>query len=371
MKDFQPRWLDEVLADGAWTWRASGDDAGEPRVAFVPRDFGGSWPVEDGSSEPPEGDEAAVLALLDSKGAAFATDLARWSGLDPSRVRRALDAPGSAGTGDERPARPPPAVVARPDRGARRRERRARDGRSGRPRLGSRRLATLSPEGRWSRLANPAGDEGSLLAWAEVLLGRYGVLTRETVALDPWAPPWRELAPLLARAEMRGDVRRGYFVEGLSGVQYATEEAAEGLARLAGSAELGADARSCSRRSTPPTSTARGRRWISPCSKGARPGCSRSPANLLVLIAGRPVLIIEGYGKRLTGLASASEAEIRAALALVPAWPGRRGGCSRSSPTTPPPPWPRPPPPGSPTSASSATRPASPITPAGESPSPA
>jgi ATP-dependent Lhr-like helicase len=30
------------------------------------------------------------------------------------------------------------------------------------------------------------------------------------------------------------------------------------------------------------------------------------------------VLIIEGYGKRLTGLASASESELRAALALLP-----------------------------------------------------
>jgi ATP-dependent Lhr-like helicase len=44
------------------------------------------------------------------------------------------------------------------------------------------------------------------------------------------------------------------------------------------------------------------------------------------LIAGRPVLIIEGYGKRLTGLASATEAEVRSALALLPglAGPTRR-----------------------------------------------
>src|SRR5262249_8751748 len=44
--DFQPRWLDEILAEGAWTWRAQGDGS-EPRVAFVPREFGGSWPAED------------------------------------------------------------------------------------------------------------------------------------------------------------------------------------------------------------------------------------------------------------------------------------------------------------------------------------
>ena len=33
-----------------------------------------------------------------------------------------------------------------------------------------------------------------------VLLERYGILTRELVELDPWAPAWADLAPLLARA---------------------------------------------------------------------------------------------------------------------------------------------------------------------------
>jgi ATP-dependent Lhr-like helicase len=44
------------------------------------------------------------------------------------------------------------------------------------------------------------------------------------------------------------------------------------------------------------------------------------------LSGGRPVLIIEALGKRLTGLTSASESELRAALALLPtlAGPSRR-----------------------------------------------
>ena len=45
---------------------------------------------------------------------------------------------------------------------------------------------------------------------------------------------------------------------------------------------------------------------------------SRSPGNFLVLCGGRPVLIIEAYGKRLTGLASASESELKDAVALLP-----------------------------------------------------
>ena len=70
-----------------------------------------------------------------------------------------------------------------------------------------------------------------------VLLERYGVLTREVVALEPVGAGLGELAPLLARAEWRGELRRGYFVEGLSGVQYAAEEAAAELARLAAQPE--------------------------------------------------------------------------------------------------------------------------------------
>ena len=65
------------------------------------------------------------------------------------------------------------------------------------------------------RSMNPA-RRPRCLRWAEVLMDRYGVLTREVVALEPSAPSWAQLAPLLSRAEWRGEIRRGYFVEGLS-----------------------------------------------------------------------------------------------------------------------------------------------------------
>ena len=84
-----------------------------------------------------------------------------------------------------------------------------------------------------SGLGRPATRKPGCLPGPRVLVERYGVLTREVVALEPSAPSWGELAPLLSRAEWRGELRRGYFVEGLSGVQYASEEAAAELARLA------------------------------------------------------------------------------------------------------------------------------------------
>ena len=50
-----------------------------------------------------------------------------------------------------------------------------------------------------------------------MLLQRYGVVARELALLDPGMPPWRVLYEVLSRLELAGEVRRGYFVEGLSG----------------------------------------------------------------------------------------------------------------------------------------------------------
>jgi ATP-dependent Lhr-like helicase len=70
-----------------------------------------------------------------------------------------------------------------------------------------------------------------------VLLARYGVLVRECLAREdlPWE--WAQLYPLLERMEMRGEVRRGYFVAGLSGLQFALPGAIERLRESAAAAQ--------------------------------------------------------------------------------------------------------------------------------------
>jgi ATP-dependent Lhr-like helicase len=163
-------------------------------------------------------------------------------------------------------------------------------------------------------LEPPAGDEESQrLAWMSALLGRYGIVTRELVELDPWAPSWADLAPWLARAELRGDLRRGYFVEGFSGVQYATQEAADELARLAGST-MPASQDVLLAAADPANLYGGGAPLDIPLLDGGTARLNRIAGNYLVLRGGRPVLVIEAYGKRLTGLASASRAEIESAL---------------------------------------------------------
>ena len=80
-------------------------------------------------------------------------------------------------------------------------------------RVRPRRVNAGRADGRWALLEpSNEGEEDRPLAWLGVLLERYGILTRELVELDPWAPAWADLAPLLARAELRGELRRGYFV---------------------------------------------------------------------------------------------------------------------------------------------------------------
>jgi hypothetical protein len=50
------------------------------------------------------------------------------------------------------------------------------------------------------------------------------VLERESAA-----PAWQELVPLLRRKELRGELRGGRFIHGVSGEQYATEDAIQRL----------------------------------------------------------------------------------------------------------------------------------------------
>ena len=129
-------------------------------------------------------------------------------------------------------------------------------------------------------------------------------------------PAWPELMPWLARSELRGELRRGYFVEGLSGVQYATEEAAAELARLAGMPSS-ATSDVLLAAADPANLYGSGAPLDIPLLEGGTARLSRIPGNSLVLRGGRPVLVIEAHGKRLTGLASGSKPELDAVLKRV------------------------------------------------------
>jgi len=66
-------------------------------------------------------------------------------------------------------------------------------------------------------------------ATAEVLLDRYGIVTRGSVVAEGVSGGFASVYRVLAAAEESGRVRRGYFVEGLGAAQFATTGAVDRL----------------------------------------------------------------------------------------------------------------------------------------------
>ncbi len=84
--------------------------------------------------------------------------------------------------------------------------------------------------GRWSRLpAREADTTRRAVATAEVLLDRYGVVTRGAVVAERVPGGFSAVYPVLKAAEESGRARRGYFVDGLGAAQFATPGAVDRL----------------------------------------------------------------------------------------------------------------------------------------------
>jgi ATP-dependent Lhr-like helicase len=99
----------------------------------------------------------------------------------------------------------------------------------------SRRHTPASAVGRWSRVQaprKPPAPTERALALAEQLLARHGVLTRDAIAAEDVPGAFGALYPVLRSLEESGRVRRGYFVAGLGGSQFAHAGALDRLRSL-------------------------------------------------------------------------------------------------------------------------------------------
>ncbi len=115
----------------------------------------------------------------------------------------------------------------------------------GRPQLGraggglgvpGRAAASAPPTaaGRWSLLPDVERDATvRATATAEVLLDRYGVVTRGSVVAERLPGGFAGVYRVLAAMEEAGRVRRGYFVEGLGASQFASTGAVDRLRAMA------------------------------------------------------------------------------------------------------------------------------------------
>jgi ATP-dependent Lhr-like helicase len=135
--------------------------------------------------------------------------------------------------------------------------------------------------------------------------------------LDPWMPPWRVLYEVYSRLELTGELRRGYFVEGLSGAQFALPEAIPLLQDV--QLPSSATAPVVLLHSLDPANLygAGAPFDIALLDGGTRPLVRRA-GNWLTLRAGRPVLLVEAHGRKLTALASASRDDIATAVSCLP-----------------------------------------------------
>ncbi len=87
--------------------------------------------------------------------------------------------------------------------------------------------------GRWSLTEKLAGSQPPPTerhaAWAQLLLDRHGVVTRSTALAEGYPGGFSALYPVFRHLEETGRIRRGYFVEGLGGSQFAVPGAVDRL----------------------------------------------------------------------------------------------------------------------------------------------
>jgi ATP-dependent helicase Lhr and Lhr-like helicase len=192
---------------------------------------------------------------------------------------------------------------------------RAEKARTSRRRFGARR-SPRTPQviGRWSLTdplfaAAPAHGERAR-ALAEVLLERYGVVTRETVRAEGIAGGFSALYAELSKLETLGTARRGYFVESLGGAQFALSAAVERLRALRTDEKQGGALVIAATDPANPYGAALP--WPKREYNGRGP--ARVPGAHLVTIDGEPVLFAEKNGRNLVPLADHDDETRRAAL---------------------------------------------------------
>jgi ATP-dependent Lhr-like helicase len=233
LKDYQPGDLDDLTSAGEIVWRGV-ESVGptDGRIALYLADSVSLLGPLPGAVE--DADQQKILELMRSRGALFFDDIVAalggfrndvfeslwqlvWAGyvtndtLTPLRARRRSTASAAARQSGRR---------------------RSRDRRMFRSR---RTLQLPGSEGRWSLINY--GDElarsltARQTAVTEQLVRRYGVLVRPAISRELVEGGFAALYPILRAMEEAGRVRRGYFVAGMGGAQFASPGTDETLRR--------------------------------------------------------------------------------------------------------------------------------------------
>jgi ATP-dependent Lhr-like helicase len=180
--------------------------------------------------------------------------------------------------------------------------------------------------GRWSlvrrrgTLGPDLSEEERAERIARKWLARYGIVSRDWWRRERPSVSWRAIYRELKRLEFRGEVRRGYFVKGLGGAQFAMPDAVEWLRTVA--AEDQSSASFIVMAASDPANV-----YSLPLELVDRDPLSRPRGSgaLLVMRGGRVAIAVEARGRRYTAATWLSPEEtIAAKKALVEHLRGER-----------------------------------------------
>jgi ATP-dependent helicase Lhr and Lhr-like helicase len=234
---YSPSWMDALCASGELVWVGAGSlGRSSGRVALYFREDAALLGRRSPAGESPSNAEHELLRGRLAATPCFFGDLLVDLDLPAAALTEALWDLVWAGevTNDAfAPLRAPRLALAASPRSARAGARGRSRRRFGSPALRGGRSPAGSVQGRWSLTASifAAGEDPRTQrrALAELLLERYGVLTREQVLAEGLSGGFSALYPSLTELETLGVCRRGYFVEGLGGAQFALPGAVERL----------------------------------------------------------------------------------------------------------------------------------------------
>jgi ATP-dependent Lhr-like helicase len=315
---YSPSWMDQLCASGEVVWIGAGAlGRASGRVALYFREDLGLLGAPPYRGELPAGPEHEAVRARLTAGACFFTDLLVDVALSPEEIQEALWDLAWAGvaTNDAfAPLRAPRLTLARAQREHTRRagRRGARFG-AGRRRDG----ASAQVQGRWSLTepllrteTDPASQRRAL---GELLLERYGIVTREQVLAEGIPGGFSAIYPELSQLETLGVARRGYFLEGLGGAQFALPGAVERL-RARGRDQ---DEQPLVLAAVDPAQPyGAALPWPkAPTASARRP--SRTAGAYVVLLAGEPVVYLERGGRAIQTLVPSDDVRLEHALAAV------------------------------------------------------
>jgi ATP-dependent Lhr-like helicase len=344
VRGYDPTWLSQFSATGEPVWTGEGNYDPESgaiplaRVRFFERGTGATWLAD--QQEPVLSESAEkVRSTIAAEGASFIGDIQALTGLTMLSVREAIRElvawglvtndtvealreiarwkpmvprtapdPTSWLPADYSPSPNRRIVQRRPN--LRRLPKWRRPDRPG--------AAATGWTGRWSLVRRRATlgpdlpEEERAERIARQWLARYGIVSREWWRRERPPVPWRSIYRELKRLEFRGEVRRGYFVKGLGGAQFALPDAVEWLRAVASEDQSAAGFVVMA--ASDPANV-----YNLPLELVDRDPLSRPRGSgaLLVMRGGRVAIAVEGRGRRFSVADWLSPEEIAAAKKVL------------------------------------------------------